>query len=205
MEIFIPGLTALLFIALIVFLILPRFGAPVLAALSLVLLVYAVNNHMELFNSEYRYSTWQEALKPYAPFVIVFVIFLLILGYILYLFGIGAGTSLPVSNLSAITNVINATNSSANKNNILTNTTTNIVNGVSDAVNTVKDTVMNGATNMKKNLGSLGNIGNILKTPSRSSYNNRNNSSYSIFGNNGSTRNNGNNGSSGSSRNNRLY
>lgn len=199
MEIFIPGLTALLFIALIVFLVLPRFGAPVLAALSLILLVYAVNNHMELFNSEYRYSTWQEALKPYAPFVIVFVIFLLILGYILYLFGIGAGTSLPVSNFPAITNMINATNSAANKNNILTNATNNVVNGVSNVVNTVTDTVMNGASNMKKNLGSLGNIGNILKTPPRSSYNNRN-SSYSMFGNNGNGRNNGNNGGNGSSR-----
>lgn len=50
MEFFLPGIAALLIAGLIVFLVLPRLGAPVLAALSLALLAYGIYNHMQLFS-----------------------------------------------------------------------------------------------------------------------------------------------------------
>ena len=164
MEIFIPGLTALLLLALMLFLVLPRLGTPILAILSLVLLVYAVNNHIQMFYSEYRYSTWQESLKPYASFLIVGVVLFLILGYVLYLFGIGSGNSLPVSNASPILGVMNATKTKTNTSS--TGVVGNVVNNVSNAASGV----VTGVSNVAKNVTT--NLGNMLSTP-KSVSNNR--------------------------------
>ena len=190
MEIFIPGFTALLLLALFLFLVLPRLGTPILAILSLILLTYAVSNHMQMFYSEYRYSTWQDALKPYAGFVIIGLIFFLILGYVLYLFGFGSGNSLPISNITAITNVMNATRANnstktpgivGNVVNTVSNAATGVANvatGVVTGVANAASGVATGATNVVKNVST--NLGNMLKTPN-TMYNNRN---YRIYGNN---------------------
>ena len=193
MEIFIPGFTALLLLALFLFLVLPRLGTPILAILSLVLLAYAVNNHMQMFYSEYRYSTWQEALKPYAGFVIMGLVFFLILGYVLYLFGIGAGSTLPTTNMGAISNVMNATRANNSSKGIVgnvVNTVSNAATGVANAATGVVTGVTNaangvatGATNVVSNVST--NLGKMLGTPEpKTMFNNRN---Y------GSNRNNGNN------------
>ena len=184
MEIFIPGFTALLLLALFLFLVLPRLGTPILAILSLILLTYAVSNHMQMFYSEYRYSTWQEALKPYAGFVIMGVVFFLILGYVLYLFGIGSGNSLPVSNTSALSGVMNATRSNNSSKGIVGN----VVNTVSNATTGVANAatgVVTGATNVVKNVST--NLGNMISTP-KTMYNNRNYGSNRSNGSNGSNR-----------------
>jgi predicted PurR-regulated permease PerM len=180
MEIFIPGFTALLLLALFLFLVMPRLGTPILAILSLFLLAYAVNNHMQMFYSEYRYSTWQDALKPYAAFIIIGLVFFLILGYVLYLFGIGAGNSLPVTNTTAITNVFSATRANNSSKGIVgsvVNTVSNAATGVANAASGVVTGVTNaasgvatGATNVVKNVST--NLGNMLSTP-KTMYNNR--------------------------------
>ena len=155
MEIFIPGLTALLLLALFLFLILPRVGAPVLVILSLVLLAYGVNNHMDLFYSEYRYMSWPEAIKPYASFAIVGVILLLILGYILYLFGVGSGNSLPASVFPSLNGVMNATSSQNNS----TGVVGSVMNSLSKVANGVGNQVATTTTN----------LGNMLRTPNNAS------------------------------------
>ena len=158
MEMFIPSLATILIIALIVFLVLPRLGAPVLATLSIVLLVYGVYNHIQLFSSEYRYSTWQEQLKFYAPFVLIGGLILSILMYLGFIFKTEGVSALPASSIP-ILNATEVVNSANNVVNTITNT-------VSNAVNTVTNTL--GLTNNRNNTnkaGVLSNLGRILNTP----------------------------------------
>ncbi len=89
MELFLPSIAALLVTALLVFLVLPRLGAPILSVLALVLLAYGVYTHYYMFYSEYRYSTWQERLKFYAPFVMIAGLILAIVFYLGFLFSTG--------------------------------------------------------------------------------------------------------------------
>ena len=145
MEFFIPGLAILLLIAIVVFLVLPRIGAPILAVLSLALLAYGLNSHISMFYSEYRYSTWQEKLKAYGPFLIIGFLLLSVLGYMGFLFSIGSGGVLPASNMPAITGVLNATRA-------------NSPGGIgSSVINSV-------GLGANKNRG-LANLGGILTTP----------------------------------------
>jgi hypothetical protein len=153
MEFFLPGLAALLIAGLIVFLVLPRLGAPVLAILSLVLLVYGVYNHYYMFSSEYRYSTWQERLKFYAPFFIIGALIILVIMYMGMLFGTQGASALPASNAPAAdSQVVAAANSVGNA---ALNQAVNVTNAV-------------GLTNNAKvnvNKPALTNLGNILNTP----------------------------------------
>ena len=181
MELFLPSIAALLIAGLIIFLVLPRLGAPILAVLSIVLLVYAVNNHIQLFSSEYRYSTWQEQFKQYGPFILIGVLILVSLGFISYLF-MGSGPSaLPATNLPANNAAVQAVNEAANQ---VTNVAAQAAEGVTNAVVGMKDAVFGvanaaangaakaatdvaeavgvGATNTKN---TLQNLANILKTP----------------------------------------
>jgi len=144
MEFFLPGLAALLIAALLVFLVLPRLGAPILASLSLVLLAYGVWSHMTLFYSEYRYSTWQERFKGYAPFVVLGLLIMGVLGYLMYIFGTVGSSALPASNLTP------AQTTSVN----------NTINSVANSIGL--------STNKKNNSGTvLENLGGILNTPNK--------------------------------------
>jgi hypothetical protein len=152
MELFLPGIAALLIIGLIVFLVIPRIGAPVLAVLSLLLLAYGVQSHIRIFSSEWRYSTWQDRIKRYAPFVIIAALIIMILSYIGFLFTTRGASALPASNVP----VPNAQE---------------VVSATNDAITSAKNAVANlssavGLTSPpKNNKGILQNLGNILKTP----------------------------------------
>jgi len=163
MEFFLPSLAALLIAALLVFLVLPRLGAPVLAGLSIVLLIYGVMSHMSLFYSEYRYSTWQEQLKFYAPFLMIGAVIFVSLMYMGYLFGIKGVNALPASNVPAGNIAVpNSVNTAVNNVNSVVNT----------AVNSVANTLGLGNTkNNKTNQGILGNLGGILNTPNKKNNN----------------------------------
>ena len=149
MEFFLPGLAALLIAALIVFLVLPRLGAPILAVLALLLLAYGIYSHYTLFASEYRYSTWQDRLKFYAPFLMIGALVLAVLGYMGFLFGSKGANALPASNgIAGDAQVVEAANT-------VGNTALSAVTGVTNAV---------GLTNAKvnQNKGVLTNLGQIL-------------------------------------------
>jgi hypothetical protein len=174
MELFLPGIATLLIIGLIVFLILPRLGAPVLATLSIILLTYGVYNHIKLFSSEYRYSTWQDRLKDYSSFVIIGVLILSILMYLGYLFGTQGASALPVSNVPVAnaTEAVNAVNGAVNG---VVNT---ITNTVSNVTNTVANTFGMGNNTSSNNKGGLiTNLSKILNTPG----NNRRSNNGGIF------------------------
>jgi hypothetical protein len=162
MELFIPSLATILIIALIVFLVLPRLGAPVLAALSIVLLVYGVYNHIQLFSAEYRYSTWQDQLKTYAPFVLIGGLILAVLLYLGFIFKTEGAAALPASSVP-VPNAAEVVNSANTAVNAAVNT---VANTVTNAVNAVTNTL--GITNSKANMnkaGMLSNLGRILNTP----------------------------------------
>ena len=171
MELFIPGLAALLLAGLIVFLVIPRLGAPILAVLSIVLLAYGVYNHMTIFGPEYRYSTWQDRLKFYGPFLMIAALILGILFYVLFLFTTVGVNALPASNIPTNTNgnsiLEEVTNTIANT----VKNTAEAVGAATEAVATnLKNTVTNVISNNRKNnanRGVLSNLGNILSTPNR--------------------------------------
>ena len=138
MEFFLPSLAALLIAALIVFLIVPRLGAPVLAALSIALLVYGVYNHIQLFSAEYRYSTWQDRLKFYAPFVMIAGLIVAVLFYLTYIFGTQGAEALPASNIPVNETVNNAAESVGNAAAAVGNTVTNTVTDLTNAVGLIR-------------------------------------------------------------------
>lgn len=164
MELFLPSIAVLLVASLIVFLVLPRIGAPVLAALSLVLLIFGVYNHYTLFYSEYRFSTWQERLKFYGPFVLIGALILATLSYMGFLFGTGGANTLPASNLPANTNAASVVNDTANA---VANTVIKAVNSAANAVG-----LNAGLKPVNENKGILTNLGNILATPTNVRRNN---------------------------------
>jgi len=155
MEFFIPGFAALLIAALLVFLVLPRLGAPVLAVLSLLLLAFGVYNHYQLFASEYRFSTWQSHFKNYAPFIMVGFLIISILFYMGFLYGTKGVEALPASNLPV--------------NNALVNTVVNnskgIINSVTTAVTNVGNSLGLNTNKKLSNQNMLKNLGGILSTP----------------------------------------
>jgi hypothetical protein len=175
MEFFLPGLAALLIAALIVFIVLPRLGAPILAVLSIVLLVYGVYNHIQLFSSEYAYSTWQDRLKFYAPFVMIGGLILAIIFYMTYLVGSQGVSALPATNVPVNNaQVVEAVNTvTANVNNVanaVTNTVTNTVNSLANVIGLGGN---NNRGSANKNQGVLANLGAALTTPFNRRPNNR--------------------------------
>ena len=96
MELFIPSVLVLLLAAAVVFFVFPRFGAPVLAIISVGLLAFGIYQHSKNFGTEYRGSTWQYDIAAYAPFVMVGGVLIVVGFYLLSLFtGGGAPPTAP--------------------------------------------------------------------------------------------------------------
>lgn len=129
MEFFIPGLLLFLLAIGLSFALVPKATPLITAVLSIVFLTFGVYQHYKMFASEYRLSTWQSALKIYAPAVMIIGIIIFIIYGILAFFTRG---SVPVPPIPIPENISNATNTiteSLNKvANVLTNTTSNLLN-----------------------------------------------------------------------------
>lgn len=112
MQFFLPSLIAFIIAIVIVFVVLPRLAAPVLVAVSLAILGFALYQHITLFRAEYALSTWQEQLKFYAPFVMVAGVLLALLTY----FGVVAstGNSMPAPSMPSISPVLPPANTATN-------------------------------------------------------------------------------------------
>jgi hypothetical protein len=171
MELFIPSVLVLLLAAAVVFFILPRFGAPVLAIISVALLVYGIYTHMNAFGNEYRFSTWQLGLMSYAPYVMIGGLLLVIAFYLLSISPLGkpnAATAptmpevptvseMPPANtatnvvtegvnnaLKGLTNIVGMANS--NKKNTGNGLANGALNAVNKAGNAIKNTIGNAVT-----------------------------------------------------------
>lgn len=128
MEFFIPGLFLFLFAIAISFLIAPKITPMIASILSLVLLVYGVYDHYNMFASEYRLSTWQEGVKIYAPAIMIIGIILFVIYGILSFFTSG---EVPVPSIPNIT--LPTTNT----------ITESIVNSISNVANNISNTTNN--------------------------------------------------------------
>lgn len=140
MEFFLPGLAIILIGALIAFAVIPRFSPVILALISIALLVAALYDHFRIFSYEYAYSTWQEQLKSYAPYVMIGALLVSIIFYFMYIFGGGR----PKDNNSISQVIENMPNA-----NTATNPLTEAINNTLKTVNNMVNGNGNGA--IKKN------------------------------------------------------
>ena len=116
MELFLPSLLILVLMAFFAFLIIPRTGPMILAAVSLIALIAAGIHHYKMFYSEYYLSTWQNGLAAYAPFVVLGLAILFIIGAIFYMFSGGETKAAIVNAVSTPMEAIQeaVSNSAAN-------------------------------------------------------------------------------------------
>jgi hypothetical protein len=148
MELFIPSVLLLLLAAAVVFFVLPRFGAPMLAVISVALLAFGIYQHMNAFGYEYKMLTWQYGLMNYAPYIMVGGLLLVIAFYLITISPFGktnAGTTAPsMPEMPTIAEMPNA------------NTATNTVTaGVNNA--------LKGIANVAGNAAAAVGIGNAAK------------------------------------------
>lgn len=125
MELFLPGVIVLLLAAFFIFLIIPRFGSTILVGASVLALCVAVYNHVNLFGSEYRLSTWQMGLAASAPWIVLFLSFLFVIGALQHIF---SGSSNGPSIAEQISNSVSSSVSNMPSAKSATNPVTSLVN-----------------------------------------------------------------------------
>jgi hypothetical protein len=103
MELFLPSLFVVVIAALLAFVVIPRMGSLILAITSLVALVLAGIHHYNLFYAEYQLSTWQNGIGANAPFFILGLALLFIVGAIYYMFT--GGSLAEVKNMVSLPNI----------------------------------------------------------------------------------------------------
>jgi len=79
-PILIPSLAATLLVTSITFGIGSKLAPMVLLVTATVLLLYTYSLHRTQFVADYKYSTWQDGLRPMAPFVLVGLVLTLAYG-----------------------------------------------------------------------------------------------------------------------------
>jgi hypothetical protein len=134
MELFIPSVLVLLLAAAMVFFILPRFGAPVLALISVGLLAFGIYQHMNAFKDEYRFSTWQQGLVGYAPYVMIGGLLVVVAFYLLTISPLGKPTA-PNVNMPDMPSV-NEMPSANTATNAITAGVNTALKGISNAAGT---------------------------------------------------------------------
>lgn len=125
MELFLPGVIVLLLAAFFIFLIIPRFGSTILVGASVLALCVAVYNHVNLFGSEYRLSTWQMGLAASAPWIVLFLSFIFVIGALQHIF---SGSSNGPSIAEQISNSVSSSVSNMPSAKSATNPVTSLVN-----------------------------------------------------------------------------
>ena len=108
--------TIFIFLALIVgqitYFIVPSLPISILAAVSAVAIAAVLLWHWTQFSVEYRLSTWQEGLRNYASYILVFIVIILSYGY--YVFSTSGGSLAAVAQQTQAT-IRNAGRNAMNK------------------------------------------------------------------------------------------
>jgi hypothetical protein len=122
MELVLPSLIILLLSAFFIFMVLPRTGPLILAVVSVLALVGAGIQHYSMFSAEYRFSTWQNTMTAYAPFVVLGLALITILAAAVSAFyGNVVSTVAPIDVVSnAISNMKNTLPSASSATNMVT-------------------------------------------------------------------------------------
>ena len=71
LSLLIPGLCSVLLLTAFAFMFASSLAPVILLVTSTILLILSYMVHRNQFQSDYRNSTWQESLRPLAPFVLV--------------------------------------------------------------------------------------------------------------------------------------
>lgn len=169
MQFFLPGLALFLFAIAITFFLAPYATPMVASILSIIFLTYGVYDHYHLFASEYRLSTWQDAWKIYAPFIMVGAIILYVIYGIMAFF---SGGKVPVPSIPSVSNVTTNLSKSVSD---MANTATNYMNETATAAANAVNNAANAGNNMLNNMTSNTSRNTKLNTSPNST--NRNNTS----------------------------
>lgn len=164
MQFFLPGLALFLFAIAITFFLAPYATPMVASILSIIFLTYGVYDHYHLFASEYRLSTWQDAWKIYAPFIMIGAIILYVIYGIMAFF---SGGKVPVPSMPSVSNVTTNLSKSVSD---MANTATSYMNDTANAAANAVNNAANAGNNMLKNITS--NTGNNTGNTSSSNANN---------------------------------
>jgi len=95
MEFYIPSLFIILLAAIFLVLVLPQLSPLVLTAFCGLLLVWGIANHYTLFVNEYHNMNWTNTATIAGPYLILFTVIGLSLGYIILLFSRKRFSSTP--------------------------------------------------------------------------------------------------------------
>jgi hypothetical protein len=96
MEFFLPSLLIVLLALGIGFGLFSRMAPFMLAIFAGLALIIAVRHHRTIFKQDYETMTWTTAASSAAPYILVATVVAFSIGYLLYLFGAGKKTSLPL-------------------------------------------------------------------------------------------------------------
>ena len=171
MQFFLPGLALFLFAIAITFFLAPYATPMVSSILSIIFLTYGVYDHYHLFASEYRLSTWQDAWKIYAPFIMIGAIILYVIYGIMAFF---SGGKVPVPSMPSVSNVTTNLSKSVSD---MANTATSYMNDTANAAANAVNNAANAGNNMLKNITSRNNTGNTSSSNANRNNTTQNNTS----------------------------
>jgi len=98
MEFYIPSLFIVLIAAIFLVLVVPKLSSLVLTTVCTLLLVWGLVNHYTLFSSEYHNMNWTNTALAAGPYIMLFTVIGLSLGYIILLFTRkGGSNSAPIN------------------------------------------------------------------------------------------------------------
>jgi hypothetical protein len=143
MEFFLPSLLIFILALVVSFGIFPRMAPFMLAIFAGLGLIIAVRHHRTLFKQDYETMTWTTAASAAAPYVLVGTVVAFSIGYLLYLFGAGKKTSLPLPPSTipppeTATNVLTSAIGNGLRATGLANVSSNRNNGRSPTLNTAE-------------------------------------------------------------------
>ncbi len=151
MELFIPSVLVLLLAAAVIFFVIPRFGAPVLALISVGLLAFGIYQHMNAFGNEYRLSTWQHNLANYSPYIMVGGLLVVIAFYLITISPLGKPTA-PNVNMPEMPK-LNEMPSANTATNVVTAGVNNALKGLKNVAGNAAAAVGVSAANKQNNKG----------------------------------------------------
>ena len=95
MEFYIPSLFIILLAAILLVLVVPRLSPLILTVVCSLLLVWGITNHYTLFVTEYQNMNWLNSATLAGPYILLFTVIGLSIGYILLIFLRKRGPSSP--------------------------------------------------------------------------------------------------------------
>jgi len=99
MELFLPGIIVILLSAFFVFLVVPRVGSTILAVTSIIALMLVAYNHLSMFSTEYKLSTWQLGAASSGPWIVIFLAFLFIIAAVQWIYSSPANSTAPIESI----------------------------------------------------------------------------------------------------------